>query len=95
MGHLANLRKILSKPDNVEQTRAVLAEHFGAFISEPVNESGELKYRAHGKVVTCPSFCTSFNERVYITTHERTSRAEFPITFGATEALKTRGLDPH
>jgi len=26
---------------------------------------------------------------------ERTSRMEFPIAFGATEALKTRGRDPY
>ena len=46
----ANLRKLVSKPENVEQTRAVLAEHFGTCKLEAVNESGELNYRAHGKV---------------------------------------------
>ena len=46
MEHLANLRKLVSKPENVEQTRAVLAEHFGTFRLEAVNEGGELKYRA-------------------------------------------------
>ena len=50
MEHLGNLRKLVSKPENVEHTRAVLAEHFRAFKLEPVNENGELKYRAHGKV---------------------------------------------
>lgn len=50
MEHLAHLRKLVSKPENVEQTRAVLAEHFGTFKLEAVNEGGELKYRAHGKV---------------------------------------------
>jgi hypothetical protein len=50
MAHLANLRKLVSKPENVEPTRAVLAEHFGTFKLEPVNESGELKYCAHWKV---------------------------------------------
>ncbi|HWY42925.1 MAG TPA: hypothetical protein VNX66_05480 [Candidatus Sulfotelmatobacter sp.] len=50
MGHLANLRKLVSQPQNVEQTRAVLAEHFGTFKLEPVSEDGESKYRAHGKV---------------------------------------------
>ena len=34
----ANLRKFVSKPENVEQTSAVLAEHFGTFKLEPVNE---------------------------------------------------------
>ena len=29
------------------------------------------------------------------TARERTRRLEFPIALGATEALKTRGLDPH
>ena len=29
------------------------------------------------------------------TARERTRRTEFPIAFGATEALKTRVLDPH
>lgn len=32
---------------------------------------------------------------VKLTTSERASRMEFQIAFGATEALKTRGLDPH
>jgi site-specific DNA recombinase len=48
--HLANLRKLVSHPENVEQTRAVLAEHFGTFKLEPVNENGKSTYRAHGKV---------------------------------------------
>ena len=48
--HLANLRKLVSHPENVEQTRAVLAEHFGTFKLEPVNENGKPTYRAHGKV---------------------------------------------
>jgi chromosome segregation ATPase len=48
--HLAKLRKLVSHPENVDQTRAVLAEHFGTFKLEPVNENGKLTYRAHGKV---------------------------------------------
>jgi hypothetical protein len=34
----------------IEQTRAVLAEHFGTFKLETVNENGKLRYRAHGNV---------------------------------------------
>jgi site-specific DNA recombinase len=50
MEHLAKLRKLVSHPQSVEQTRAVLAEHFGTFKLEPVNEKGKLTYRAHGRV---------------------------------------------
>jgi hypothetical protein len=50
MEHLANLRRLVSHPENVDQTRAVLAEHFGTFKLEPVNENGKLTYRAHGNV---------------------------------------------
>ena len=42
---LANLRKLVSNPENIEQTRAALAEHFGTFKVEPVNENGKLTYR--------------------------------------------------
>jgi hypothetical protein len=48
--HLANLRRLVSNKENVEQTRAALAEHFGVFKLEPVSENGKLTYRAHGKV---------------------------------------------
>jgi hypothetical protein len=34
----ANLRKLVSKAENVEQTRALLAEHFLTLKFEPVNE---------------------------------------------------------
>jgi hypothetical protein len=50
MDRLGNLRKLVSNPENVEQTRAVLAEHFGTFKMEPVNENGKLSYRYHGKI---------------------------------------------
>ncbi len=51
MERLANLRKLVSNPENVEQTRAALAEHFGTFKMEPVNdENGKLSYRDHGKI---------------------------------------------
>jgi chromosome segregation ATPase len=50
MEHLANLRKLVSHPANVEQTRAALAEHFGTFKMEPVRENGKLSYRYHGKI---------------------------------------------
>ena len=50
MERLANLRKLVSNPENVEQTRAALAEHFGTFKMEPVNENGKLSYRYHGKI---------------------------------------------
>jgi hypothetical protein len=50
MEHLANLRKLVYHPQSVEQTRAVLAEHFGSFKLEPVNEQGKLIYRAHARV---------------------------------------------
>jgi prephenate dehydratase len=35
MEHLTKVRKLVSHPHNVEQTRAVLAEHFGTFKLEP------------------------------------------------------------
>jgi hypothetical protein len=37
----------------------------------------------------------SLTHLVKRTTSECATRTEFPIAFGATEALKTRGLDPH
>ena len=46
MERLSNLRKLVSHPENVEQTRAALAEHFGTFKME----SGKLSYRYHGKI---------------------------------------------
>jgi hypothetical protein len=50
MEHLAKLRKLVSHPESIEQTRAVLAEHFGTFKLEPVNEQGKSRYRAHGSI---------------------------------------------
>ena len=44
MKRLANLRKLVSNPENTEQTRAALAEHFGTFKVESVNENGKLSY---------------------------------------------------
>jgi hypothetical protein len=50
MERLASLRKLVAHPENVEQTRAALAEHFGTFKMEPVSENGEMAYRYHGKI---------------------------------------------
>jgi hypothetical protein len=48
--HLTKLRKLVSHPQSVEQTRAVLAEHFGTFKLEPVSENGRRRCQVHGKV---------------------------------------------
>ena len=50
MEHLAKLRRLVSHPENVAQTRAALAEHFGTFKMEPVSENGKMTYRYHGKI---------------------------------------------
>jgi hypothetical protein len=47
---LAALRELISHPESIDQARVVLAEHFGSFKLEAVEEKGEWSYRARGKV---------------------------------------------
>src|SRR3989442_1858321 len=50
VARLTDIRKLIAHPESVDQARAVLAEHFGAFTLEPVTQAGKTTYLAHGKV---------------------------------------------
>lgn len=50
VSRLTNIRSLISHPESVDQARAALAEHFGAFTLEPVTQAGKTSYLAHGKV---------------------------------------------
>ena len=50
VSRLTNIRKLIAHPESIDQARAVLAEHFGAFTLEPVAQAGKTTYLAHGKV---------------------------------------------
>ena len=45
-----NIHNLIAHPESVDQARAALAEHFGAFTLEPVTQAGKTTYLAHGKV---------------------------------------------
>ena len=50
MERLSKLRELVTHPESVDQMRAVLAEHFGTFTLEPIEESGKKSYQAKGSV---------------------------------------------
>lgn len=50
VSRLTNLRKLISHPESVDQARAALAEHFGRFILDPTNQTGEASYSVRGEV---------------------------------------------
>src|SRR5438128_7280758 len=50
VSRLTDIRKLIAHPESVDQARAALAEHFGAFTLEPVTQAGKTTYLAHGKV---------------------------------------------
>lgn len=50
VSRLTNIRKLIAHPESVDQARAALAEHFGAFTLQPVTKDGKTSYLAHGKV---------------------------------------------
>ena len=50
VSRLADLRRLLSKPESVHEARALLAEQFGKFILFPVADSGRWNYKAAGSV---------------------------------------------
>src|SRR5579863_5799943 len=45
-----NIRDLIAHPESVDQARAALAKHFGAFTLEPVAQAGKTTYLAHGNV---------------------------------------------
>ena len=47
---LASLRKLISSPESVHQSRALMAEQFGKLTLTPVNENGIVSYATRGKV---------------------------------------------
>jgi len=50
VSRLTDIRKLIAHPKSIDQARAALAEHFGAFTLEPVTQAGKTTYLAHGKV---------------------------------------------
>jgi site-specific DNA recombinase len=50
VARLTDIRKLIAHPESIDQARAALAEHFGAFTLEPVTLAGKTTYLAHGKV---------------------------------------------
>ena len=50
VSRLADLRRFVSKPTNVHQARALLAEQFGKFILLPSEDTGNWSYTAKGSV---------------------------------------------
>jgi hypothetical protein len=50
VSRLTDIRKLIAHPESIDQARAALAEHFGAFTLEPVTQAGKTPYLAHGKV---------------------------------------------
>ncbi len=50
VAHLTNMRRLLAKPENVHEARAVLAERVGTFTLSPVSDSGEWSYSAKGSL---------------------------------------------
>ena len=50
VSRLTDIRKLIAHPEGIDQARAALAEHFGAFTLEPVTQAGKTTYLAHGKV---------------------------------------------
>jgi site-specific DNA recombinase len=50
VSRLTKIRELISHPESIDLTRAVLAEHFGTFTLEPTIQDGEPAYLAHGKV---------------------------------------------
>ena len=46
--HLAEIRHLLAKPENIHEARAALAEMFGTFKLSPISDSGEWSYTAKG-----------------------------------------------
>ena len=50
MKHLAEIRCLLEKPENIHEARAAFAEMFGTFTLSPISDSGEWRYTAKGSV---------------------------------------------
>ena len=50
VSRLTNIRNPIAHPESVDQARAALAKHFGAFTLEPVTQAGKTTYLAHGNV---------------------------------------------
>jgi hypothetical protein len=50
VSRLTNIRNLIAHPESVDQARAALAKHFGAFTLEPVIQAGKTTYLAHGNV---------------------------------------------
>jgi len=50
VSRLTDIRKLIAHPESIDQARAALAEHFGAFTLEPISREGKATYLAHGKV---------------------------------------------
>ena len=50
VSRITNIRNLIAHPESVDQARAALAKHFGAFTLEPVTQAGKTTYLAHGKV---------------------------------------------
>jgi hypothetical protein len=50
VSRLTNIRNLIAHPESVDQARAALAKHFGAFTLEPVTQAGKTTYLAHGNV---------------------------------------------
>jgi hypothetical protein len=49
VARLTDIRKLIAHPESIDQARAALAEHFGAFTLEPIAQAGKTTYLAHGK----------------------------------------------
>ena len=50
LARLTEMRRLLAKPKNVHEARALLAERVGKFTLAPVSDSGDWSYTAKGSV---------------------------------------------
>jgi hypothetical protein len=50
VSRLTDLRRLLSKPANIHEARALLAEQFGKFTLLPFEDAGKWSYTANGSV---------------------------------------------